>query len=84
MNMQHPTQASDNLATRLPDDLVSLDETNALTESTCCGGPAKTHASACCALDEQKKSEGQAGCGCGSSSARTNSTTNRATSACCG
>ena len=31
----------------------------------CCGGPAPTDASACCALDEQKKAEGAAGCGCG-------------------
>jgi len=31
----------------------------------CCGGPAKADASACCALDEQKKAEGQSGCGCG-------------------
>jgi len=30
----------------------------------CCGGPAKADASACCALDEQKKAEGEAGCGC--------------------
>lgn len=49
----------------------------------CCGGPAKTNAAACCALDEQKKSEGQAGCGCGTS-ARAGTTTNRATAACCG
>jgi thioredoxin reductase len=33
--------------------------------SPCCGGPATADASACCALDEQKKSEGAAGCGCG-------------------
>jgi hypothetical protein len=31
----------------------------------CCGGPAKADASACCALDEAKKAEGEAGCGCG-------------------
>lgn len=33
--------------------------------SSCCGGPATADASACCALDEQKKAEGAAGCGCG-------------------
>lgn len=33
--------------------------------ASCCGGPAKADESACCALDEQKKSEGEAGCGCG-------------------
>jgi len=31
----------------------------------CCGGPAKTDASACCAEDEIAKSSGKAGCGCG-------------------
>lgn len=30
----------------------------------CCGGPAPTDASACCALDEQAKAQGAAGCGC--------------------
>ncbi len=35
------------------------------TAAACCGGPAPTDASACCALDEQKKAEGEAGCGCG-------------------
>jgi N-acetylglutamate synthase-like GNAT family acetyltransferase len=30
----------------------------------CCGGPAKVDATACCALDETKKAEGAAGCGC--------------------
>ena len=32
--------------------------------SGCCGGPAKADESACCALDEEKKAEGKAGCGC--------------------
>ena len=32
--------------------------------SGCCGGPAKMDESACCALDEQKKAEGETGCGC--------------------
>jgi len=32
----------------------------------CCGGPAKADASACCVLDEVKKAQGAAGCGCGS------------------
>lgn len=30
----------------------------------CCGGPAPTDASACCALDAQAKAQGAAGCGC--------------------
>lgn len=35
------------------------------TDSSCCGGPATADASACCALDEQAKAVGEAGCGCG-------------------
>lgn len=31
----------------------------------CCGGPPRTDASACCALDETRKARGEAGCGCG-------------------
>jgi thioredoxin reductase len=30
----------------------------------CCGGPPKANAAACCALDEVRKAEGAAGCGC--------------------
>jgi N-acetylglutamate synthase-like GNAT family acetyltransferase len=37
----------------------------AVAATSCCGGPAKVDASACCALDEQKKAQGEAGCGCG-------------------
>lgn len=33
-------------------------------ESGCCGGAPSTNQSACCKLDEEKKAEGEAGCGC--------------------
>jgi hypothetical protein len=33
---------------------------------TCCGGPAPSGTSACCALDAEVKSTGGTGCGCGS------------------
>ncbi|MEO6012068.1 MAG: NAD(P)-binding domain-containing protein [Devosia sp.] len=36
---------------------------------SCCGGPAAT-SSSCCSADEVAKAEGEAGCGCGTSSAR--------------
>lgn len=36
--------------------------------SSCCGGPAST-ASSCCASDETAKADGEAGCGCGASTA---------------
>lgn len=32
----------------------------------CCGGPAKSDVSACCALDETEKARGASGCGCAS------------------
>jgi glycine/D-amino acid oxidase-like deaminating enzyme len=38
---------------------------------SCCGGPAKTDASACCASDEEAKQVGKSGCGCGSAPAGT-------------
>jgi hypothetical protein len=43
----------------------------------CCGGPPKADAEACCAADEAAKTEGEAGCGCGPTPARTEI-------ACCG
>lgn len=48
-------------------DLASPDPTGA--EAGCCGGPAKEDTSACCVLDEVKKAEGEAGCGCGTTPA---------------
>lgn len=50
--------------------------------SSCCGGPAQADASACCALDEQKKAQGQSGCGC-STSGRSVAEPVRARTACC-
>jgi hypothetical protein len=46
----------------------------------CCGGPAKNDASACCALDETKKAEGEAGCGCATAAP----VKSAAPQACCG
>jgi hypothetical protein len=46
--------------------------TTALTggsSASCCGGPAASEAS-CCVADEVAKSEGEAGCGCGTAAAR--------------
>lgn len=39
------------------------------TSTGCCGGAPTSDESACCALDEQKKSEGESGCGCNTSGA---------------
>lgn len=55
----------------------------------CCGGPAKTDTSACCALDEAVKVQGAAGCGCGTSPASNVAPTASAAAAqakagCCG
>ena len=46
----------------------------------CCGGPARSGASACCALDAEVKSTGGTGCGCGSAAV----TPVPKTSVCCG
>lgn len=38
-------------------------------EAACCGGAPTQNADACCQLDEQKKAEGEVGCGCGTAQA---------------
>jgi len=48
--------------------------------SGCCGGPAKTDASACCVLDEHMKAQGAGGCGCSETRTRVAATAAR----CCG
>lgn len=50
--------------------------------SACCGGPSKADTSACCALDEQKKADGESGCGCGTTP-RPVAEPARARTACC-
>ncbi len=35
--------------------------------SGCCGGAPASNADACCKLDEEKKAEGESGCGCNTS-----------------
>jgi glycerol uptake facilitator-like aquaporin len=42
----------------------------AAQSSGCCGGPAKSDASACCAMDETMKAAGTAGCGCSDTETR--------------
>jgi thioredoxin reductase len=51
------------------------------THSTCCGGPAQADATACCALDEQKKAAGESGCGCAQKPP--SSSVDRRASVCC-
>jgi hypothetical protein len=61
--------AADRVELQLPETGVcSISAPTAGIEAAagCCGGSPKADASACCALDEQKKAEGEAGCGCGS------------------
>ncbi len=61
--------AADDVQLELPEtgvcsvDLASPDLTGG--SGACCGGPPKADATACCVLDEVKKNEGEAGCGCG-------------------
>lgn len=47
----------------------------------CCGGPAKSDARACCALDEARKAAGAAGCGC--SDTKPGTAAAAATTSCC-
>jgi hypothetical protein len=69
--------AADDVQLELPEtgfcsvDLASPDLTGG---GACCGGPASPDATACCALDEAKKREGEAGCGCSSPRATTAAT----------
>lgn len=55
-------------------------ETNGTKEKTsgCCGGAPTNTEEACCKLDEDKKAEGEEGCGCHSSD-----TTAKPASKCC-
>lgn len=61
--------AADDVQLELPEtgvcsvDLASPDLTGG--GGACCGGPPQADAGACCLLDEVKKREGEAGCGCG-------------------
>jgi hypothetical protein len=45
-------------------------------DSGCCGGAPAKNEDACCKLDEDKKAEGESGCGC-------NTDTSKAKSSCC-
>jgi len=67
--------AADDVQLELPETGVcSVDLNGGAGESAagggCCGGPPKADASACCVLDETKKAEGEAGCGCGTAPAK--------------
>jgi hypothetical protein len=59
------------------DDLLTTEQPASST--TCCGGPAPQGTNACCVLDAEAKSIGAAGCGCGSTPAKSAKKT-----ACCG
>jgi hypothetical protein len=37
-----------------------------LATASCCGGPAVVHADACCKADDDARTRGEIGCGCGS------------------
>lgn len=52
----------------LPETGVCSTDRAAASASGCCGGPA-ADATSCCVADEVAKLEGEAGCGCGSSTA---------------
>ena len=51
--------------------IILNENDNPLTSSGCCGGSPKNNAEACCILDEEKKADGEEGCGCNTSEAIT-------------
>jgi hypothetical protein len=60
-------EAADRVQLELPETGVCSaagSATEALEDASCCGGSAKSDATACCALDERMKSQGAPGCGC--------------------
>jgi hypothetical protein len=60
-------EAADRVELELPETGVCSTAGSATEglDTGCCGGPPKEDASACCVLDETKKAQGEAGCGCG-------------------
>lgn len=46
---------------------VFQEESDATESAGCCGGAPVKNEAACCKLDEEKKEEGLAGCGCSTS-----------------
>lgn len=73
--------AADRVELELPaTGVCSAPVLSALSKAVgCCGGPAKADATACCALDEKAKAQGESGCGCS-----TASPASKATAGCCG
>ena len=65
------------IAPLVKNTLVKSTLNHSAETSECCGGTPTSNADACCKLDEEKKAEGAAGCGCNSSPATT------AKSSCC-
>jgi hypothetical protein len=60
-------EAAERVELVLPETGVcsGLEEEPSSGQSGCCGGPAKSDATACCVADETAKVEGKKGCGCG-------------------
>lgn len=46
--------------------MTRMEVQNNEPEAGCCGGAPTSNADACCKLDEEKKADGESGCGCGS------------------
>lgn len=66
--------SSDSMGMKETSEAKATETTITTSESAstgCCGGPAPTDATACCALDEAVKATGGSGCGCGPKAATT-------------
>lgn len=61
----------------MKNETIEILEKNSVTkkETSCCGGAPTNNETACCKLDEEKKAEGESGCGC--------NTDNKKKSSCC-
>lgn len=57
------------METMIPLEKVKISTRKKIITSSngCCGGTPTSNADACCKLDEEKKSQGEEGCGCNSS-----------------
>ena len=54
---------------------ISKDQTkDSSSSSGCCGGTPTNNEEACCKLDEEKKAEGEEGCGCSTSEVKESKT----------
>lgn len=55
---------TETIATLEKNAITKVERKSTNASSGCCGGTPTNNADACCKLDEEKKAEGEEGCGC--------------------